>query len=114
MATPSKSIDEISSALHLRRSGKTPPCTMPKRAVVVLEASDLRAHRCVRSIDASTSACDSPYAGHSSKAMAMSTPIFVWIPTETSGERNCSDPSRWLRNSTPSSRTLRIEASDQT
>ena len=75
---------------------------MPKSAdSPVRAASDRLAHRCVSSIDLSTSACDSPYAGHSSKAMAMSTPIRCWMSIDVSGDRKCAEPSMWLRNSTP-------------
>ena len=37
--------------------------------------------------------CSLVAGGHSSKAMAMSTPIRCWMSIDVSGERKCADPS---------------------
>ena len=49
------------------------------------------------------------YSVHSSKAMMMSAPRAICTSMECSGVKKCELPSRWERNWTPSSVTLRSE-----
>ncbi len=44
----------------------------------------------------------------------MSEPSASWISTASSGERTCLDPSRWERNVTSSSDTVRRELREKT
>jgi hypothetical protein len=66
-----------------------------------------RAQRIDSSIEAAISARGRSVRGHSSNAMTMSEPSRRWISIERSGLSMCFEPSRWLRNSTPSSVSLR-------
>ncbi len=61
------------------------------------------AQRIERSIEASAWLGVTGYPVHSSNAITMSAPSSRWISIERSGESMWREPSRWLRNATPSS-----------
>ena len=88
---------------------KTPPWTIPNCACPGLVTADIadravadgenrsrarRAHRSVRSIDASAASCGAGYDRHSSSIIAMSEPSRAWMSTARSGDRRCALPSR--------------------
>ena len=104
--SPGKSSATISAALRSRRSRWTPALHDPEQPLVgrAVCASRLRrAQRVVRAVASSTASRGAGCGGHSSKAMTMSAPRFIWISIERSGVSRCGDPSRWLWKRTPSS-----------
>jgi outer membrane protein assembly factor BamD len=99
-----------------RRSGSRPPCTIPKIAWSsrVWAASDRAAQRWVRSVASATTAYLELGKTGWSKATATSEPSASWTPIAISGVNRWTDPSRWLRNVTPSSSTTRRSPSETT
>ncbi len=99
-----------------RKSGSSPPWTIPKSAWSSREwaASDRSAQRCVRAVASATTSRGEDGVTGWSKATAMSAPSASWTSIACSGVKRWIDPSRWLRNVTPPSSTTRRSPSETT
>ena len=99
-----------------RSSGSRPPWTMPNSAWSRRRwaASERSAQRWVRAVASATTARGELGNTGWSKATAMSDPSASWAAIATSGVNRCVEPSRWLRNVTPSSSTTRRSPSETT
>ena len=116
MQMPSNGSAATNRVEAARRSGSSPPWMIPNSAWSGRSwaASERSAQRCVRSVASATTARGELGKTGWSKATAMSEPSACWTPTASSGVNRWSDPSRWLRNATPSSSTTRRSPSETT
>ena len=111
--TAGRAMNRVEAA---RSSGSRPPWTIPKRAWSGPAVRGQRAFRPamgpVRRLG-TTARGDDGKTGWS-KATATSEPSASWTAIASSGVNRWTEPSRWLRNVTPSSSTTRRSPSETT